>query len=388
MLAMLVALALGGPVPVRPIPPAVFEVDCDAGDSLAAVLRRSRNSPGTRIKIAGTCIGNFVITGDSMHLQGVPGRTAALEAPAEGADLAVLEIREARYVTIRGLTFRGGGAGVHFESSPYGSVTESEFEGNGLGIYFRYSEDGYVADCVVHDNVGGLISDRRSSVSVQRSTFRDHEIEAVSAFTYSTLALVDSEVTGSGDAGVSSQFRSKVVIWGSTLTDNGDAQAYARDRSDLEVLPGTTLGAAGDPTAWAVWLDDDSSLHSGTGVEFHGEVVVQGDSYVELGNVTVSGTLRLMQFSRAALFQTQLALPAVCESGGDLTCTGNAVAATVDCASAAACLAPPAAHEPLEAPAAPAGPSPGPGLRDGTAVERLLRLAPRSGRDRDEPGSR
>ena len=90
-------------------------------------------------------------------------------------------------------------------------------------------------------------------------------------------------------------------------------------------------------------------LEVGSMADFHGEIVAWRRGFVELGNVNVHGQVRAEMFSQVLLFQTQLDAPAVCTSGSDLTCTGQATAATAGCPSAGSCIAP----------AAPAIPRPG-----------------------------
>lgn len=354
MLAMMLALTLNAPIPARPVPPTVMEVDCDAGQSLSRALLRVRRAPGSTILIRGTCVGNFVLTTDSVQLRGFSPEESVLAAPAPEGGLPILEVRDARDVSIRRLGFRQGLGGVRFLRSPGGAVFESEFEGNGVGVVFSYSDDGHVWDTVFHDNDFGLVSQYRSSVNVQQSTFLDNRVEGLQAFSHSSLILVDSQVTGSGQAGVNASTVSDVLLWTSAMSDNGDAHLFADDRSKVQIVGGVSLGTAEDATPFAVLLDQSSSLHSGAEADYYGEILVWRNSFLELGNVNVHGPIRSEYFSRVMLFQTQLTEPAVCTTGADLTCSGNAGAETSDCPSAANCVAPSAPSARRDRPDRPA----------------------------------
>lgn len=348
MLAMLFALALASRVPGPPPPPVTLDVDCDAGQSLETALRVVQRFPvAATVRIHGTCTGHFVVTSSGLRLEGTSPDESILAPVEPRTGGPVLDVRDARNVTIRRLGFSDGDVAVQFQRSPEGTVLESTFDGNGVGIYFDDSNDGRVWSSTFVDNDFGILGRSRSSINVQASDFRNQRKRGLDVSSHSDLVLSGSQITGSGEAGVTASKVSTVTLLDCDLADNGELHAYASDRSRLQLISGVSLGAAGDATQAAVGLKDDSSLHSGTRADFYGDIVASSDSYVELGNVNVQGVIRALLFSRVSLFQTQVPLQAVCESGSDLTCIGGASASTLGCPSAAtACVTPAAAADP------------------------------------------
>lgn len=343
MFSCLLGVILAATPPIVLPQPPTLEVNCDAGQSLEKALLAVQKSPGATIRIRGTCVGNFVLGTDRIRLEGVTEERAVLRAPNSTDRSTVLTIKDALNVQVRRLRLQHGGqsgVGLMFERSPLGLVYNCEFDQSEVGLVFRGSDDGTVWDSSFHDNEDGLLSSSRSSVYVRRSSFRDNTDVGLLAFVNSDLTVVSSEVTGNGSGGAGAQFRSSLDLLDVVFRENDGVHVFATEHGAVHFVSGVTLGGSQDRTAWSAGLGASSTLTAGWRSTFYGDVYLLGDSFLELGELSVNGRIWATSFSRVSLGRTLVSKEAVCSQGADLSCVFGTRVSAFDCPSATACQRP------------------------------------------------
>ena len=163
-LALLIGLVLFfAPAVPAQSEPLIVDVDCDAGDDLAQVLRElellatghgAADDEGSDIpveprrpviiNISGTCVANVVLTLDEMTLRGVGVGPATIQGSAEPGrnsnpyGIPVLDARNLQNLYLENLTITGGWMGLRLVHSQV-VIDDCSFLENGTGLWSENS---------------------------------------------------------------------------------------------------------------------------------------------------------------------------------------------------------------------------------------------------------
>lgn len=137
------------------------------------------------------------------------------------------------------------------------------------------------------------------------------------------------------------------------LRDNGNIHLFADDRSSVNLVSGVSIGGPEDRTPRSAGVSAGSRLTAGWKSTFYGDLYVSGNSYLQLGELSVDGRILARSFSRVSLSRTLVSKEAYCMNGADLNCNFGAQVAAFDCSSAGACQHPAAIVVPTDRPQPP-----------------------------------
>ena len=153
----ILALPPGGPPPG----PTVFNVDCDAAETIQAALDQARD--GDTINVTGTCFETDLrITLDNLRLDG--GGIATIDSTAVLTG-NVLQVRGASNVRIQGFTILGGGTGIRISRSGSGRIRDNIVEGAARGgITLNGSNDATIERNIIRNNGTNGVGVSRASM--------------------------------------------------------------------------------------------------------------------------------------------------------------------------------------------------------------------------------
>jgi hypothetical protein len=132
-----------------------YDVDCSQGKSIADALAKA--GPGDVINIAGTCRERVIVATDRITLNGEG--TAVIDGGGAGGGsfAAVIAIRGARGVVIRGLDVQHGPNGIGAAGGAAFEVSDSVFQNHaGSGILIIGGSTGELTNCSMLKNGAGM----------------------------------------------------------------------------------------------------------------------------------------------------------------------------------------------------------------------------------------
>lgn len=182
----------------QPVEPRFVEIDCDAGDSLAAALATS--GPATTFRVSGTCEERVTISADDVTIDG--GGTAVIDAAVD-ADGPVVHVDGARRLALTGVTVQNGQHGIlveHLATVVLHDVVARDNRAHGVEVI---QSNIVITDLMAHDNGRvGLIVNRNSELRLVDSVLEDNGISGLVLFSSAIGRLEGTNVIrGNGDQG-------------------------------------------------------------------------------------------------------------------------------------------------------------------------------------------
>lgn len=337
------ALRAGGPSHLGPGTKTV-DVDCAAGDSIAAALTRKADE--LIINISGLCVEDVTVRRDRVTFRGTNPLTDGIQA-ATTDDIfgAALLIRESRFIRIENLKLTGAPrTGLRIENARrhiyvdncrlegndnFGlvvlgglvDVTDTVITGNGdAGI--AASESGFVLcdNCTVGGNPAddegfGIISSLASSVQLRNSTVTANF--ALEADAGAFITVRDSTITANPDPVFG--FGLAVIA-----SDNGEVTLF-----DSTLHGSIQVGSQGQVFLTAV---DQTSNPFDNQVFDNGNLRARGRGGPTPVPTNLLGTTSFQRFARG-IFQSGANLDVLtCTLGADAVCTGGVTKTSSTCA--------------------------------------------------------
>jgi len=256
-----------------------LNVNCDKKETIRKALRllaaTNPQGPNT-IVVSGTCKENIVVQSlDRLTLLTKSG--ASIRDRSKGT-LAVLDIEDARSVTVQGLAIQGGDTGVFCGNASVCYLTANTIQSavgqQGVGV--SNGARAFLTGNLIQNNTQrGLTVNEGSQVFSSSDTFQNNVDAAmvansgayvsavgtivqnngsdgasgVVATDRSTMRLISCTITGSGGDGVtvfrSSEVRFDNYLGPTTVTGNGGAGVSVADLSFALFGPSTITGNAG-----------------------------------------------------------------------------------------------------------------------------------------------
>jgi hypothetical protein len=306
-----------------------ISVDCDHGGDLNAALRRAGAGPA-RIRVIGTCPGQFETAGDGIE---IIGRSPAETRIGVGASGPALKGTGPGQLTVRNLTILDSVWGLYAEGPGRRVFLDGcEITGNGYGVFALHGAHVDLQNTKVSSNqYQGLTAYNASELTVTGGSIHDN-LRGVFLVDRSTLAMSDNEIRGNG-VGLYAQSLCTVDATRTTFLDNG-AHADVLDRSALSVVD----SIVGPPGAGLNYSSFNTGGNSRTTIVFQSSPgIVYGTAYAVGGsNLFVQGGtlhdgVRLEDFSWAKLTDSAVEGTISCQTGSDAICAGSASAIVSGC---------------------------------------------------------
>ena len=273
-LALLIGLILFfAPAVLAQTEPLIVDVDCDAGDDLAQVLREIEvlvggagsaddegydfPSEGPRaivVQIAGTCVANVTLNMDYLTLRGVGDTPAVIQGDPEMHGTPVVEARYVQHLLFDNLTITGGWIGVRLAHSLV-VIHNCRLSGNGTGLqsensrsiinqtWFEQNRDGIFSfggdhvlleDFLVADNTQTGIHGTGSFVTIGSGVIRDNRIGLLLHGNATGLLRANLVIESS----VTVQDSSHLSMYG-PVTITGDDRIFVANQSLFETFGGS-----------------------------------------------------------------------------------------------------------------------------------------------------
>lgn len=244
---------------------------------------------------------------------GACGRTVHVEGPG-AAELTVLggglvlggSGAAGSYASVRGLTVRTAGIGIHHQATNLGYPSEVQLADvvltdNDIGIGFNFRAMLAVEQAVIEANRGDGIGrahpdgGQASIITVDASQIRRNGAAGIDAYAQ-RVTISDTTITGNGEAGVRGPIggvvEPEIAITGSTIADN-DGSGIALGGSGLRITASTISGngaggvlvARGPAALVNSTVSGNRSAGDGGGVRF------DGGGTLALHNVTIAGNV-------------------------------------------------------------------------------------------------
>ena len=235
--ALLALLLVGsGPgVPQAQADDAVKRVHCERGQSLARALEHAR--PGDTFLLSGTCQERVTIAIDWITLDGEG--SAVIDGGGGPAEFsAVVTIRSASGVTIKGLTVRNGpGEGIRTQGGASFTLQAAEVDHNGFtGVLVDANSTAEVIDTNIHHNGSQGVSVRdNSTAKVIDTHIHDNRFAGVLVADNSRAEVIDTNIHHNS-VGVDVFNISSVVVRGAiTIADNSGNGVAINGESVFEI---------------------------------------------------------------------------------------------------------------------------------------------------------
>lgn len=327
----------GGAAPGPPVPAALtVQVDCAAGDSVAAALAR----PATEltIEISGLCTEDVTVRRERVTLRGTDPAADGLRGAGPGVLPAdgVLRIVGARAVRIENLGVTGGARnGLAIVQSLGVTVVNCRISDNArIGLAASGASFVDMADTVLRDNLaGGLAAFDSTVIGCARCTISGGANVAL-ATRSSVIEIEDSTLSGA-TRGLVANVGAIVSVNRSALSASRDA-LFAGELGEISMTGGTLSGAIAGVGKSLVVLD---GVQQAAGTWNN---VLELDSTAQVtGSSSLSGRFSMMGVSNLLLEAgSTLAGDLSCASGSNAFCEDPArVSGTVT--GCAGCVKPP-----------------------------------------------
>jgi hypothetical protein len=229
------------------------EIDCDAGESLAAAL--ATGAPETTYRVSGTCEERIHITADGVTIDG--GGTAIIDAETD-ADGPVVHVDGARRLAISGITVQNGQHGILVErlaTLTLDGVVARDNRSHGVEVIQSHI---VVTDLTASGNGRvGLIVNRNAELRLVDSILEENGISGLVIFSSAVGRLEGTNVIrGNGDQGFTVGLGGMIFSIGAELIVEGSgAEGIAfLQGGTAQFLGGsiTVQGNAGDGIALGI----------------------------------------------------------------------------------------------------------------------------------------
>lgn len=330
-----------------------FPVNCDAGGSLAATLRRAcryhafRPDSSVVVAVTGTCRGNFSVGCDGITIRGFSPSQAALVGPLgpDGKPVdAALKLRDVHDVQVENLTLTGGAQGLLVLRAS-GGASGCRFTSNTDGVHVEGSPGFELRASVADSNDRfGILALGDGSVSVDGTTVSANGQDGIFGYGVSQLLVANSEITGNASVGIDGTAGTHLYLADNTgVYDNlSGFDVIVSDLAELET------GSFGSPVVvssfsggWVV-VSEKSYLESFPDAYFLGNVLIWNGSDAFLHGAQVYGGIAVDTFSRLLLDGAALGGGIECYNTSDALCGGCSAAYAMGCPSLLAAMTPPA----------------------------------------------
>lgn len=138
--------------PPTPVPAVLtVQVDCDAGETIAAAL--TQRADELTVEITGSCPENVLIRRDRTRLLGVaPGAEIVGDGTAILTQAGVVTVQGASNVTLADLTIRGGNRGITLRDGGHARLERLTVRDNTLDGVFLSGSRAWVEELAILDN--------------------------------------------------------------------------------------------------------------------------------------------------------------------------------------------------------------------------------------------
>ena len=260
-------------------------VNCPT-DSIAAAV----NAGFEEITVVGTCTENVAIQQDDLTIQG---------GGAGGTIIGELSVTGAHRVTIQNLTISGGpGHGIAAVDGAAVAVTNVIINGVAdTGIIATNGSFINVNGTTVQNSGGGtgIAVDMGAQAVIAGSTIRNNSDTGISVLRGSILTLADTTISGSPE-GLALNTHAMGWLNGNTISTSESDDSSALDMdwgSTARMNGGNTLTSAGN----ALFMRQGTTLNQRGGDTVNGPVFIDGLSNAEFRNVSIAGSVQVVDHS-------------------------------------------------------------------------------------------
>ena len=216
-------------------------VDCDKEPAGALQRAIDRATPGQTILVAGTCRENATVPPDKEPLIIDGGGSGAIDAP--DAAVNALQVRGPRAVTVRGLTVRGGRAGIDVSRGATAVLHGNTIEATGrngitLGsfatanIFDNTIQDNGFAGILVTGNAFGFIGFASADDAVARpNVIRRNGTHGISLTLSSSARIAGNTISDNLRHGINVERASQATISDNLLDANGQHGIFVTENS-------------------------------------------------------------------------------------------------------------------------------------------------------------
>ena len=227
-------------------------VDCDKEPAGALQRAIDRATPGGTILIAGTCHENVSVPPGKDRLTIDGSGSGAIDGP--DAAVNVLQIRGPRAVTVRGLTIRGGRAGIDISRGATAVIESNVIDGTGrngitLGafasanIFNNTIQNNASAGILVTGNAFGFIGFASADDAVASpNVIRRNGTHGISLTLSSSARIAGNTISDNVRHGINVERASQATISDNLLDANGQHGIFVTENSVANL--GSDTGAA------------------------------------------------------------------------------------------------------------------------------------------------
>jgi parallel beta-helix repeat protein len=245
MTATVVALAGGGPVSGQDFERKVWQIHCDAGETIGKALEKAR--PGDTLSVYGVCVENVEIPENVTRLVLDGSGTATIRAADPAVDTIMIYGDD---ITVRGFTLTGGRDGVTLRGALNVVVEHNAIHGNGrIGVNVHRVSYALIVGNTIRDNRSfGIVLMENASARI--------------GFKETTAPSPNPNVIeANGSDGIYVARSSNAWIAGNTIAGNARHGVYIEKSAQAEVMANTIDSNAGH----GVFVTHNSGAHLGSG---------------------------------------------------------------------------------------------------------------------------
>jgi parallel beta-helix repeat protein len=237
-------------------------VDCDSEQVGALQRALDRATPGATIVVAGTCHENVAVPLDKDRVTIDGGGSGAIYAP--DAAVNALQIRGPRAVTVRGLTIRGGRAGIDVSRGATAVIDGNTIEATGrngitLGafatanIFNNTIQDNASAGILVTGNAFGFIGFASADDAVASpNVIRRNGTHGISLTLSSSARIAGNTISDNLRHGINVERASQATISDNLLDANGQHGIFVTENSVVNLGSDTGAGLFDAPNRTTV----------------------------------------------------------------------------------------------------------------------------------------
>lgn len=260
VLATAVALTAIGALPSASAQSNTFTVDCNLGQTIAAVLNQGGFRKPLVVNVRGTCREFLAITRANVTVRGDPA--AEIRAPDDAHDLLTIS---ADRVTLENLTLTGGLTGLAQEHAPTFVASNVVVQDTrGVGVRVRVGDARLIACTVQRTGGVGVFVVRGGSVVLSNgSQVLDSGGAGINATQQSVMSLTNSKVVRSRADGIALGEGSRGNVSGSEIKESRAVGLNVGTSASASVVNTTISGnGAGDgPQGDGVMLWGGAQAH-------------------------------------------------------------------------------------------------------------------------------
>ena len=237
-------------------------VDCDQEQPGALQRAIDRATPGQTILVAGTCRENVAIVPgkDLLTLDG--GGAGTIDAPDPTVN--ALQIRGPRAVTVRGLTIRGGRAGIDVSRGATALIDGNTIEATGrngitLGSFASANivnntiQNNAIAGILVTGNAFGFIGFASADDAVASpNVIRNNGTHGISLTLSSSARIAGNTISHNVRHGINVERASQATVSDNTIDGNGQHGIFVTENSIVNLGSDTGAGLFDAPNRTVV----------------------------------------------------------------------------------------------------------------------------------------